>query len=98
MECRTGQGLTDVFRASKCADNLLLEVDKTSDSPMFLNWAMSLPQNRSSQEKLREELSFVAVNEQGVPGPKDLSQLPYLNAVMKETLCLYAALPTLESK
>ncbi len=98
FECQKEQGLADMDIASECADHLLAGIDTTSDSSMFLIWALSLPQNRSYQEKLRKELSVIAVDEREVPVPREVSQLPYLNAVIKETLRLYAPLPTFEPR
>jgi Cytochrome P450 len=98
FKCKKEQGLTDMDIASECADHLLAGIDTTSDSSMFLIWALSLPRNRLFQEKLRQELSLVAVDERGVPVPREVSQLPYLNAVIKETLRFYAPLPTFEPR
>ena len=98
FKCRLKHGLTDMDCASECADHLLAGIDTTADSLMFLVWAMSLPRTRPFQDKLRKELSNLSVNGQGVPTPKDLLQLPYLNAVIKETLRLYAPLPTFEPR
>lgn len=90
--------LTDMDIASECADHLLAGIDTTADSLMFLIWALSLPPNRTFQERLRQEVSPIAVDERGVPVPKDVSRLPYLNAVIRETLRLHAPLPTFEPR
>lgn len=82
--------------ASECADHFLAGIDTTSDTLMFLVWAMSQPQNRSFQEKLREEvlnLPEEALNEHGIPKAEAADKLVYLNAIIKETLRLYAPLP-----
>ena len=95
---RNSSGLSDMDIASECADVLLAGIDTTSDSLMFLIWALSLPQNRQYQQKLREELSHISVNAEGVPEPKALSHLPYLNAVLKESIRLYSPLPAFEPR
>ena len=92
------QGLSDLDIASECADHLLAGIDTTADSLMFLIWALSLPKHSGFQEKLREEVSHMSVNESGVPDPKALTQLPYLNAVLKESLRLYSPLPSFEPR
>jgi Cytochrome P450 len=98
MRCRKEQGLSDMDIASECADHLLAGIDTTADSLMFLFWVLSLPQNRRYQEKLREELSHISANSQGIPLPKDLAQRPYVNAVLKESLRLYSPLPAFEPR
>jgi hypothetical protein len=90
--------LSDMDIASECADHLLAGIDTTSDSLMFMIWALSLPQHKEYQDRLREELSQISVDSQGLPEPKDLTQLPYLNAVVRESLRLYSPLPTFEPR
>ena len=90
--------LTDMDVASECADHLLAGIDTTADSLMFLIWALSLPKHNQFQDKLREEVSHISVNEMEMPDPKSLTHLPYLNAVLKESLRLYSPLPTFEPR
>ena len=90
--------MTDMDIASECADHLLAGIDTTSDSLMFMIWALSLPQHKPIQVKLREELSKISVDGHGLPNPRELTQLPYLNAVIREGLRLYAPLPTFEPR
>ena len=91
-------GLSDLDIASECADHLLAGIDTTSDSLMFMIWALSLPQHKEYQERLREELSRVSVDAEGLTEPKELTQLPFLNAVVRESLRLYAPLPAFEPR
>jgi cytochrome P450 len=42
-------GLTDMEIASEAADHLLAGVDTTSDTLMFLIWALSLPENSNTK-------------------------------------------------
>ncbi|OQV04715.1 hypothetical protein CLAIMM_09561 [Cladophialophora immunda] len=98
FKVREEAGLSDLDIASECADHLLAGIDTTSDSLMFMIWALSLPQHETYQDKLREELSHISVDSQGLPEPKDLTQLPYLNAVVRESLRLYAPLPAFEPR
>lgn len=105
FKVREEANLTDMDIASECADHLLAGIDTTADSLMFMIWALSLPQNKKCQEKLREEVSRVSVdadsgngNGIGIPSPKDLTQLPYLNAVVREALRLYSPLPAFEPR
>lgn len=82
--------------ASECADHFLAGIDTTSDTLMFLVWALSQPQNHAFQAKLRGELLNLpaeALNEYGVPRAEAVDKLVYLDAVIKETLRLYAPLP-----
>lgn len=94
-------GLQDMEIASEAADHLLAGVDTTSDSLMFLIWALSLPKNLKFQEKLVEEVSAVApsmLDPRGIPTAEATDKLPYLDAVIKETLRLYAPLPASEPR
>ena len=90
--------LSDMDVASECADHLLAGIDTTSDSLMFIIWALSLPQHRHYQETMREELSQISVDGNSLPEPKELAQLPYLNAVVRESLRLYSPLPAFEPR
>lgn len=98
FQVREKHGLGDMDIASECADHLLAGIDTTSDSLMFVIWALSLPRNASCQSKLQEEVSRISVDEHGLPDPKELIRLPYLNAVLREALRLYAPLPTFEPR
>ncbi|KAF2106163.1 putative P450 monooxygenase [Lophiotrema nucula] len=95
------RGLGDLDVASEVADHLLAGIDTTSDTLMFLIWALSLPQNLKFQGKLAEELRSQlgdSFNEQGVPRAEVADKLPYLDAIIKETLRLYAPLPATEPR
>lgn len=65
---------------------------------MFLIWVMSLPQHVKSQQRLRTELSAVTTNKSSSDLLKDLAQLPFLNAVIKEALRLFTPLPSFEPR
>lgn len=98
MKIQKEQGLNDMDIASECADHLLAGIDTTADTLMFLIWAMSLPHHRHFQMTLRAELQTVPADNQGVSTPKDLAHLPYLTAVIRETLRLYTPLPAFEPR
>lgn len=98
FQVREKNELSDMDIASEAADHLLAGIDTTADTLMFLVWALSLPQNKHCQDKLRAELANITFNSDGLPQPKDLTGLPYMNAVIKETLRLYAPLPTNEPR
>ena len=98
MKVQEEQGLSDMDIASECADHLLAGIDTTADTLMFLIWAMSLPRHCHFQTKLQAELQRVPADDRGISAPKDLTQLPYLNAVIRETLRLYAPLPAFEPR
>lgn len=68
------------------------------DSLMFLIWALSLPQNTCYQDRLRAELSHISVDAQGWPHPRELRHLPYLNAILRESLRMYLPLPAFEPR
>lgn len=93
-------GLDELDVASECADHLLAGIDTTSDTLMFLIWALSLPKNARFQRKLVDECKSINANavKNGVVNLDLADTLPYLDAVIKETLRLYAPLPASEPR
>lgn len=87
--------------ASECADHFLAGIDTTSDTIMFLIWSLSQPGSTVFQEKLRQEvlsLSEESLNDQGTPRAAASDKCTYLQAIIKETLRLYAPLPSYEPR
>ncbi|KAL6364456.1 hypothetical protein LRP88_01857 [Fusarium phalaenopsidis] len=87
--------------ASECADHFLAGIDTTSDTLMFLIWSLSLPENQRFQDKLRDELLGLpaeSLNEHGYPRAEESDRCTYLHAIIKETLRLYAPLPSSEPR
>ena len=93
-------GLTDLDVASECADHLLAGIDTTADSIMFLFWALSKPEHADMQRRLQEEVRAIPQSalHNGVPTVEACDKLVYLDAVIKETLRLYAPLPASEPR
>lgn len=93
--------LSDAGIAAECADHLDAGLKTTSDTLMFTLWALSLPCNQDYQQRLRSE---VCSAREKLP-PEDTSSvnlplsvktsdtLPFLDAVVKEALRLYAPIP-----
>ncbi|KAH7020341.1 putative benzoate 4-monooxygenase cytochrome P450 [Ilyonectria destructans] len=99
----TGKGtrLDGLDMASELADHFLAGIDTTSDTLMFTIWALSRPENWKYQEKLIEEVDGIPdtdCNHNGHPTVETADRLPYLDAVIKETLRLYAPLPASEPR
>ncbi|KIW06594.1 uncharacterized protein PV09_02310 [Verruconis gallopava] len=92
------EGLSDLDIASECADHLLAGIDTTADALMFLIWALSRPQNQEFQRKLQEEVRRVRDSKNEMLDVHECDKLPYLNAVIMETLRLYAPLPASEPR
>lgn len=100
-ESKKNGGLGDLDIASECSDHFLAGIDTTSDTLMFAIWALSLPQNREHQDRLIEEARSIqesGLNDDGNPTVETLDKLPYLDAVLKETLRLYAPIPASEPR
>lgn len=80
---------------------VLLGIDTTSDTLMFLIWALSLPENSHFQQRLINEAKEIpesSLNASGAPTVEAADKLPFLDAVIKETLRLYAPLPASEPR
>ncbi|KAK8041416.1 hypothetical protein PG994_014423 [Apiospora phragmitis] len=89
--------------ASECADHLLAGIDTTSDTLMFLIWALSRPQNRRYQDRLRDEVrgipeASLSSTSSMIPTVEASDRCTYLGAVIKETLRLYSPLPASEPR
>ena len=94
-------GLDDLDIASECSDHFLAGIDTTSHTIMFLIWVLSLPENRTYQDKLIEEALSIpesALNKYGHPTIETADKLLYLDAIIKETLRLYAPIPESEPR
>jgi cytochrome P450 len=89
----TDIALRDTQIASECMDHLVAGVDTTGDTLCFTMWSLSRPEYISVQEKLHKELSIIDFPADGVPSIQKLDALPYLDAVIKEGLRLFAAIP-----
>lgn len=92
--------LEDMDIASECADHLLAGIDTTADTLMFLFWRLSLPENKDVQERLIAEIRNMCNDsrESPVTVVEASDKLEYLDAVIKETLRLYAPLPASEPR
>ncbi|OJI95887.1 hypothetical protein ASPVEDRAFT_156755 [Aspergillus versicolor CBS 583.65] len=90
--------------ASECADHLLAGIDTTSDTIMWVMFILSQPENYVYQEKLRAEVQSLALNPEDLADNENVisavaaDKLPYLDAVIKETLRLFAPLPGTEPR
>jgi hypothetical protein len=101
ISIKASNGLSDASIASECADHLLAGIDTTSDTALFLIWALSRPQNAIHQTRLIKEvlsLPASALDANGIPTVESVDRLPFLDAVIRETLRLYAPLPSTEPR
>lgn len=94
-------GIDDLDIAAECADHLLAGIDTTSDTLMFTIWSLSRPEHREFQQKLIDEVRNIpedSLNENGIPKAEVTDRLTYVDAVIKESLRLYAPLPGTEPR
>jgi len=90
--------LDDLDVASECADHFLAGINTTSDTLFFMLWILSWAENRTIQQRLIDEVRSAGLS--ATPSPKELSRvrIPYFDAVIRETLRLYAPLPASEPR
>ncbi|KAL2213226.1 cytochrome P450 [Sarocladium strictum] len=96
-----GEPMDHLDIASECADHFLAGIDTTSDTLMFLVWALSQPGSMGYQEKLRQEVLGISdelLDHNGIPRAAETDKCVYLQAIIKETLRLYAPLPSYEPR
>lgn len=99
-QSKSNTNMDDLDIASECADHLLAGIDTTSDTLMFLIWSLSLTRNAHVQRKLIEECKSIPDDgiTDGSVNVRVADSMPYLNAVVKETLRLFAPLPSSEPR
>ncbi|OKL62473.1 hypothetical protein UA08_02560 [Talaromyces atroroseus] len=88
-----GKPLSNMEIAAECADNLDAGLKTTSDTLMFALWVLSLPQHRRYQERLIMEVKdakSVRASDMSILPVDVCDRLPFLDAIIKETLRLYA--------
>lgn len=98
-----GSAMDGLDMASELADHLLAGIDTTSDAAMFAIWALSRPEHTRYQSRLIDEITSLSevngeIDSQGNPTADASDKLAFLDAVLKETLRLYAPLPATEPR
>jgi cytochrome P450 len=83
-----GGPLTDDDVAAELGDLFLAGLDTTADTLSYIFWLLSKPEYANVQEKLRREVATLKF-ENDMPAVADTDKLPYLDAVIKETLRIY---------
>ncbi|KAK2746076.1 hypothetical protein FQN57_003416 [Myotisia sp. PD_48] len=81
------------YIASDCLDHFLAGNGTTTDLLSALIFHLSLPENCSHQERLRQELHDAGIVVETQPSLVTLQQLPFLNRVLRETLRTDSPIP-----
>ena len=83
-----GGDMTDNQIAAELSDLFLAGLDTTADTLTYVFWMLSKPEYSAIQGKLRLEVQGLKY-EDGMPFLADTDKLPFLDAVLKETLRMY---------
>ena len=86
---RNGAGFTDQVMAQQVLTVLLAGYETTANTMAFTCYCLARPCNADKQEKLVAEID--AFGREREPTFEDLEQLPYLDAVLKESMRMYPA-------
>ncbi|KAK9358283.1 cytochrome P450 [Lipomyces starkeyi] len=95
-------GFSEMEAASEIADHVVAGHETTAVALTYLCW--HLAKHPEIQERLKAEIRAVSGPSDGqspssvLPAFKDLDRLPYLAAVLQETLRLYAPIPASEPR
>ena len=85
---------SELYILSECVDHFWAGVNTTVDGLVPLVHHLSRPENKFRQERLRRELRKADVSAGSpLPPPTELKKLPYLDAVIRETLRLNPPIP-----
>lgn len=93
-----GGDWTDEDLAGEAGDHSIAGADTTAETLTYLAWQISRPECQHIQDKLHEELKSIQFDENGIPPLRPIDKLPYLNAVINESLRVYPAIPMSEPR
>ncbi|KAK9370997.1 cytochrome P450 [Lipomyces kononenkoae] len=94
-------GFSELEAASEIADHVVAGHETTAVALTYLCW--HLAKHPEIQDKLKEEIRSACGPSERIPSTvlpafKDLDRLPYLGAVLQETLRLYTPIPASEPR
>jgi len=95
MMSSRNETFSDAYIASELLDHFIAGSDTTANTLTYLLHELSRPQNHSVQHRLHQEIMLINSNSISL---SEIDKLPILDAVVREGLRVFSAIPFLEPR